>query len=196
MTWQNVSLWLASFCVWTKSLVCKDAFKQGFHYSEAFQMILHCFQDRSFQSPCQPSGRSCHPVLTPICPLFHPSGRPTDQASSVQTTWLSVRTHHCIEKILFQLRSVRMSQHLVRTPLSDRSASDLSKFNLREDCFKRPDDVDSHPDALIHKVRIAIQISTFGRQSALVRTRIHQLRKLPIRLQPSERLPIMVRTRA
>jgi hypothetical protein len=29
----------------------------------------------------------------------------------------------------------------------------LSKFNLREDCFNRPDDVDSRPDALIHKER-------------------------------------------
>jgi len=65
----------------------------------------------------------------------------------------------------------------------------LSKFNLKEDCFNRP-------DALIHKVRIAIQISPSGRQSALVQTRVHQLRKLPIQLQPSGRLPIMVRTLA
>jgi len=35
----------------------------------------------------------------------------------------------------------------------------LSKYNLMEDCFNRPDDVDSRPDALIHKARIAIQIS-------------------------------------
>jgi hypothetical protein len=72
----------------------------------------------------------------------------------------------------------------------------LSKFNLREDCFNRPDDVDSRSDALIHKARIAIQISPFGRQSALVRTCVQQLRKLPIRLQPSGRLPIMVRMHA
>jgi hypothetical protein len=70
----------------------------------------------------------------------------------------------------------------------------LFKFNLREDCFNRPDDVDFGPDALIHKARIAIQISPSGRQSALVRTHVLQLRKLPIRLQPSRRLPIMVRT--
>jgi hypothetical protein len=72
----------------------------------------------------------------------------------------------------------------------------LSKFNLREDCFNRPDDVDSRSDTLIHKARIAIQISPSERQSALVRKRVHQLRKLPIRLQPSGRLPIMVWTRA
>jgi hypothetical protein len=60
----------------------------------------------------------------------------------------------------------------------------------------RPDDVVSCPDALINKARIAIQISPSGRQSALVRLRAHQLRKLQIRLQPSGRLPLMVRTHA
>jgi hypothetical protein len=44
----------------------------------------------------------------------------------------------------------------------------LSKFDLREDCFNHPDDVDSRPDVLIHKARIAIQISPSGWQSALV----------------------------
>jgi hypothetical protein len=72
----------------------------------------------------------------------------------------------------------------------------LSKFNLREDCFNRLDDVDSRLDALIHKARIAIQISLSEKQSALVWMRILQLRKLSIRLQPSGRLPIMVLTRA
>jgi hypothetical protein len=72
----------------------------------------------------------------------------------------------------------------------------LFKFNLREDYFNRPDDVDSRPDALIHKERIAIQISPSGRQSALVRTLMQLIWKLPIRLQPSGRLPIWVWTRA
>jgi hypothetical protein len=72
----------------------------------------------------------------------------------------------------------------------------LSKFNLKEDCFNRPDDVDSRPDALIHKARIAIQISPSGRLSALVRTRVQLIWKLPIRFEPFGRLPIMVRTRA
>jgi hypothetical protein len=40
---------LASFC-WTKSLLCKDAFKQGFHYSECFQKILHNLQVRKIES--------------------------------------------------------------------------------------------------------------------------------------------------
>jgi hypothetical protein len=52
--------WLHS--VWTKSLVCKDAFSQGFHYSEVFQTILNCLQVRSFQFPVsRPGDVSSHP---------------------------------------------------------------------------------------------------------------------------------------
>jgi hypothetical protein len=113
-------------------------FKLGFHYSEAFQMILHCFQDRSFQSPCQPSGRSYHSVRKPICPLFHPSGRralpsgrQTDQASSVRMTCIFCPDLYCIEKLLFQLASVRTSQQPVPTPLSDRSALDSFQVQFK-----------------------------------------------------------------
>jgi hypothetical protein len=52
----------------------------------------------------------------------------------------------------------------------------------------RPDNVVSRLDALINKARLAIQISSSGRQSALVWTRAHQLRKLLIWLQPSGRM--------
>jgi hypothetical protein len=53
--------------VWTKSLVCKDAFQQGFHYSEVLQMILHCLQVRDFGS-LPAVWTACHPVRTLICP--------------------------------------------------------------------------------------------------------------------------------
>jgi hypothetical protein len=56
--------------------------------------------------------------------------------------------------------------------------------------------VDSHPDALLLKARISIQIQPFGRQSAVIRTRVHLMWKLRIQLQPSGRLPIMFWTRA
>jgi hypothetical protein len=79
---------------------------------------------------------TCHPFRTLICPQFQPSGRHTipsgsltDQASFVQTMWISVRTLYYIEKFLFQLASARTIQQPVRTTSSDRSASDfLSKF--------------------------------------------------------------------
>jgi hypothetical protein len=56
--------------------------------------------------------------------------------------------------------------------------------------------VDSRPDALLLKARIAIQNQPSGRQSAIVRMRVHLIWKLRIQFQPSGRLPIMVRTRA
>jgi hypothetical protein len=40
------------------------------------------------------------------------------------------------------------------------------QVQIREDWCNRPDDVDSRPDALIHKARIAVPIHPSGRQSA------------------------------
>jgi hypothetical protein len=40
------------------------------------------------------------------------------------------------------------------------------QVQIREDWCNRPDDVDSRPEALIHKARIAIQIQPSGRQLA------------------------------
>jgi hypothetical protein len=171
-------------------------FKQEFHYSEVFQMFLHCFQDWRFQSPCQPSGR---------CVI--PFGRPSVHCSiHPRTTCLIVRmpdrpsiirsddVHFPFGPLLYWETTIlalhpsgRLNSPSGRLLVIDQLQI-LSKFNLREDFFNRSDDVDSRPDALIHKARIAIQISLFGRQSALVRTRVQQLRKLPIRLQPSGQL--------
>jgi hypothetical protein len=103
---------------------------------------------------------------------------------------------HYFEKLLFQLASVRTSQQPVWTPLNDRSASNSFQVQFKVrllQLFGRC----GFPFGCAHtKARIAIQISPSGRQLALVRMRVHQLRKLPIRLQPSGRLPIMVRTLA
>jgi hypothetical protein len=178
---RNVSI-LASFCVWTKSLKCKNVVNRD--------STIQSLQVRRIQVPCQPSGRSSHPVRTHICPLFHPSrqrvipsGRQIDQASSVRTTCLSVRTLHCVEKVLsslhpsgrFNSMSGRLSilyQFLISFQVPRKGRS-----------INRPDDVVSRPDARLLKARIAIQISLSGRLTALVWTRVHQRRKLPIRLQ-------------
>jgi hypothetical protein len=60
-------------------LYVKILFCKGFRYSEEFYKILQSKKP----VPCQPFGRSCHPVRTSICPLFHlsrlraiPSKRP------------------------------------------------------------------------------------------------------------------------
>jgi hypothetical protein len=192
---------LATFWL-TKSLVCIYAFIRDSTIQNDVRRFCTAYKSEHFGSPSA-VWTTCHPVRMPICPLFHPSGRraipsgrPTDQASSIWTACIPVRTFTVSRSYCSSLHpSGRLSSPFERLSVIDQLQI-LSKFNLREDCFNRPDNVDSHPNALIQKVRITIQISPSGRQSALVRTRVQQLRKLPIRLQPSGRLPIMVRTRA
>jgi hypothetical protein len=68
---------------------------------------------------------------------------------------------------LLQLASVRTFQQPVQKTLNVQQASGfLSKAQLWEDRCNRPGDVDSCPDALIHKASIAIQIQTSGRRSS------------------------------
>jgi hypothetical protein len=184
---------LALFCVWTKSLVCKDAFIRDSTIQSDVRRFCTVFKSEVFRVPVSrpddraiPSRRpsvhcSIRPDDVPYCPdasqnKHHPSGR---RAFSVLTSTVS--------------RSYCSSLYPSGRLLVIDQLQIVSKFNLKVDCFIRPDDVDSHLDALIHKARIAIQISSSGRQSALVQTRVHQLRKFSIRLQPSGRLPIMVR---
>jgi hypothetical protein len=128
--------------------------------------------------------------------MCHPVWTPDRQASSVRTTYFSVWTLHCIEKLLFQLASIWTSQQPVRTSISDQLASDSFQVQNKGRLIHRPADVVSHPDALKNKVRIVIQIQSSRRKLPLVWTRANLLKKLPIRLQPSGRLPLMVRTRA
>jgi len=131
------------------NLYVKMLFFKGFRYSKVFQKILQVRKVSSLPAVQM----TCHSVWTIIYLQLQPSGQrgtpsrrqtdqasfvrttchtvrtPTDQASSVRTTWISIQTLHCIEKLLFQLASVRTPQQPVRTTSSDRSASDfLSKF--------------------------------------------------------------------
>jgi hypothetical protein len=126
--------------------------------------------------------------------MFIPTERQTDQHHQSGRHIFSAWTLHCIEKLLFQLASFQTSQQPVRTHISTRTVSDSFQVPIKGRSINRPDDVVYRPDARLLKARIAIQLSPSGRQSALVRTRAHQLRKLPIRLQPSGRLPLLVQT--
>jgi hypothetical protein len=128
--------------------------------------------------------------------VFIPTGRQTDQHHPSGRRIFSVRTLHCVEKLLFQLASVRTSQQPVRTPLSTRTVSDSFQVPIKGRSINSPDDVVSRPDARLIKARIAIKISPSRHLTTVVRTRVHQRRKLLIRLQPSGRLPFMVQTQA
>jgi hypothetical protein len=58
----------------------------------------------------------------------------------------------------------------VRTILSVRSS-----LKIWEDCYNRPDDMVSHPDVLIHKASIAIQIQKSGRACIKYGNCVHQM---------------------
>jgi hypothetical protein len=128
--------------------------------------------------------------------VFILTGRQTDQHHPSRRRIFSVRTLHCVEKLLFQLASVWTSQQPVWTHISTRTVSDSFQVPIKGRSISRPDDVVSRPDVRLLKARIMIQMSPSRRQSVLVWTRAHQLRKLLIRLQPSGRLPLLVRTHA
>jgi len=158
--------------------------------------IQKCFRVRRFSAPYQPSGRSSHPVRTTICHCsirpndmpyrqdsrqtkHHPSGR---RVSPSEPSTVSRRFYPaCIRPDISTARP-NASQYSI-------SFRFLSKFQEKGRSINRP-------DARLLKARIAIQISPSRRLTAVVRTCVHQRRKLSIRLQPSGRLPIMVRTRA
>jgi hypothetical protein len=176
--------------------MCKRYCKQGFHLSEHFQKTLHCEKDKRIQVPCQPSGRlSVHYSIRLDNVSFRPDSR---QICIIRPNdvFLPSGHIHCIEKLLFQLASVWKFQQHVRTPLGSQTVSDSFQVPRKGRSINRPDDVVSRLDACLLKARIAIQISPSGRLTALVRTRMQCIWKLPIRLQPSEHLPLMVRTHA
>jgi hypothetical protein len=165
------------------TMLHRDSTIQNASESEDFQFLVSCPDDHL--SLFHPSGRRAIP-----------SGLQTNQASSVRTTCLSVRTLHCVEKVL---SSLHPSGRFSSTP---RRLSVLDQFQIsfqvprKGRSINRPDDVVSRSDVRLLKARIVIQILPSRRLTAVVRTRVHQRRKLPIRLQPSGRLPIMVWTRA
>jgi hypothetical protein len=156
---------LASFCVWTKSIVCVKLLHRD-------STIQKCFRVRRISIPCQPSGRpfvtvpsvrtTCHIVQTPNRPSII---RPDD---------VSLRPDPplCREGSI-QLASVRTFQQHVRTPLSTRTVSDSFQVPIKGRSINRPNDVVSRPDARLLKARIAIQISLSGRLTAVVRTSVH-----------------------
>jgi hypothetical protein len=98
---------------------------------------------------CQLSGRrdipSGHPIVQSII-------RPDDENFPSGPSSMS-RSFE-----LFQLASVRIFQQYVWTPLGVRPAMKFpSKTQLWEDRYNRPNDVDSRPDALIHKASITFK---------------------------------------
>jgi hypothetical protein len=132
--------------------------------------IQKYFRVRRFSIPCQPSGRSSHPVRTLI---YHCSIRPDDvpyRPDSRQTK------HHLSGRRVFLSGPSTVSRRFylacicpdvsAARPNASQYSNSLRFF---PSCNKRKIDQPS------------------GRLTAVVRTCVHQRRKLPIRLQPSGR---------
>jgi len=140
--------------------------------SEDFQFPVSRPDDRDIPSGhpsvTVPSVRmTCHTVWTP------------DRPSTIRPDDVSLHPDPplCREDSI-QLASVRTFQQHVRTPLSTRTVSDSFQVSIKGRSINRP-------VARLLKTRIAIQISPSGHLTAVVRTRVHQRRKLTIQLQPS-----------
>jgi hypothetical protein len=159
---------LASFCVWTKSFVCKDAVLQGIPLFRSVSEDSELLDSQKISDSL-----SVVRMIVPSRPDAHLS-----TVSSVRTTCLTVRTprqnhHHSSERRVISIRTFTVSRsyysslHLsgrLSSPSGRLSVTDqlqiLSKFNLREDCFNCPDDVDSCPDARSIVKEIADSTST------------------------------------
>jgi len=122
-----------------------------------------------------------HNVQTPIRLKHHLSGR---RGFPFETSFVS-RSFE-----LLQLASVQMNQLPVLTILSVWSSFRISfQTHIWEDCCNRLDDVDSYPDALIHKGSITIQIQTSGRQSTWSRRAYIRYRNYVHQISRSENHP-------
>jgi hypothetical protein len=147
-----------------------SVFGQNHLYVRMLQTGIPLFRVKSeeFQS-------SLSAVRTPICLLLHPSercvipsGLQTVQHHPSGRRAYSVRTFHCIEKLLCQL-----------TP-SGRFSSTSGRLSFLEqftDSFQVPRKGRSinRPDAYLRKARVAVQNEPFGHLTAVVRTLVHRI---------------------
>jgi hypothetical protein len=144
-----------------------SVFGQNHLYVRMLQTGIQLFRVKSeeFQSSLSAVRTMCPPVQTPICLLLHSSGRPAS----------SVRTLHCIEKLLCQLApSGRFSSTYGRLSILERF-TDSFQVPRKGRSINRLDDVVYPPDAYLHKARIAVQNEPSEHLTAVVRTLVHRI---------------------
>jgi hypothetical protein len=111
-------------------------FYKGFRYSKEFQKILPASQKISGSLSAvwtiEPSRPDTHLSTVPSVRTTCHTVRSPDRPSIIRQDDVHFRPDlHCFEKLLFQLASVRTSQHPVRTPFSDRSTSDSFQVQFK-----------------------------------------------------------------
>jgi hypothetical protein len=185
---------LALFCVWTKSLICKDAVNMGSTVQSEVRRISKFPVSRPNDVSSRPDAHlstvpsvwtsdrqasfvrtMCHPVRMPICLLFHPSGRrvfpsgrQTDKHHLSGRRVSSVRTPTSYWEASVPACSVRTFQQHVRTPISSRTVHWFFPSSRKGRSINRP-------DAYLHKARIAVQNKPSRHLTAVVRTLVHRI---------------------
>jgi hypothetical protein len=132
-------------------------------------------KSEEFQSSLSSVRTMFHPVWTPICLLFHPSGRQTVQHHPSGRRTSSVRTLHCIEKFRCQLApSGCFNSTSGRLSVLERF-TDSFQVPRKVRSINRLDDVVYRPDTYLRKARIAIQNEPSGHLTAVIRTLMHRI---------------------
>jgi hypothetical protein len=159
-------------------------FGQNHLYVRMLQTGIPLFRVKSeeFQSSLSAVWTMCHPVRTPIWLLLHPSGqcvipsgRQTLQHHSSGRRASSVRTLHCIEKLLCQLApSRRFSSTSGRLSVLERF-TDSFQVPRKGRLINRPDDVVYRLDVYLRKARIAVQNEPSRHLTVVVRTLVHRI---------------------
>jgi hypothetical protein len=121
---------------------------------------------------------TCYPIRTPICPLFHSSGR------RVIPSGRQTNQHHPSGRRIFPCGPSTVSRSF---------CSSLHPSGPLSIPSRRPSVIDQLQ--ILSKFRYG-KIDTPSGRCGFPSGRAHQLRKLLIRLQPSGCLPLMVRTHA
>jgi hypothetical protein len=161
-----------------------SVFRQNHLYVRMLQIGIPLFRVKSeeFQSSLSAVRTMYHPVRTPICLLLHPSGRcvilsgrQTIQHHPSGRRATSVRTLHCIEKLLCQLApSGRFSSTSGCLSVLERF-TDSFQVPRKGRSINHPDDVVYRPDAYLRKARIAVQNESSRHLTAMVRTLVHRI---------------------
>jgi hypothetical protein len=165
---------LASFCVWTKSLICKDAVNRD----STIQSEVRRISKFPVSHPDNVSSRldahlSTFSSVQMICLSVRTSDR---QASFVRTT--------CFFRLDTYIVSRNFCASLLRPDVSaacpdayqfSNGSLILSKFKKRKinRSINHPDNVVTRPDAYLRKARIAVQNEPSRHLTAVVRTLVH-----------------------
>jgi hypothetical protein len=149
---------LASFCVWTKSLKCKDVVNRDSTIQSL--QVRRNSSSLSAVRTIEPSRPDSHLSTVPsVRTMYHPV-RTLRQTSIIRPDEVFIPSgpHTVSRSFCASLHpSGRFSSMSRRLPVLDQF---LISFQVprKGRSINRPDDVVSHPDARLRKVRIAIQI--------------------------------------